>query len=375
MAIELAGTLVVVSYLVSRPLFRDWRDGAIDRVGQGRARSWSPPQSSKAQLTRTRLNSGAHITCMQPEDSSRLSYLLVHDITEHGGALGDIAVALFEECQTAGDPCAIFAVDLPGHGQTRLGTASVEFNMTVMVETVWDVAEWIRSETGDSAVFTLGMGVGGEVAFQASSGSDAITATIANGLLLAGEVKLREQTEMLKGFVGDVLELLFRGQTIFLPTFLSSHRMYDHVMCEEHSVEGCAWEHDKLAYEEHLKDPLNSWFSSFSSLRSLFHHPPFTAASNNTKPVLVLAGAKDKAIPLAHIRECFHRIEGKKYLRFDQRGGHQLLRSVTGDSAKAIVEWSRAVLDGSLSDFLTEAPSLLVSTLSSPQMTREDTVF
>ncbi len=148
---------------------------------------------------------------------------------------------------------------MPGHGHTGMGAAPGEFNMTTMVELVWEAAEWIKTETQDSAVFTLGLGIGGEVAFQASSGSDAITATVANGLLLSSEVKFRPQAEAMKSWVGDAMELLLQGQRIFLPSLVSLWRMYDKISCEEHSAAGCDWQHDNVGYEEHMADPLSIW--------------------------------------------------------------------------------------------------------------------
>lgn len=104
--------------------------------------------------------------CLQPEEDPRISFLLIHDITEHGGALGDLANRLFDHCGQAGFVCSVFAIDLPGHGHTGMSAESGEFNMTSMVELVWEAADWIRTETKESAVFTIGLGIGGEVAFQ-----------------------------------------------------------------------------------------------------------------------------------------------------------------------------------------------------------------
>ncbi len=97
-----------------------------------------------------------------------------------------------------------------------------------------------------------------------------------------------------------------------------------------------------------------------ASLRSLFHHRPLTLAANSTKPVLVLAGANDKAIPLSHVRDCFQRLAGNKFLRYDSRAGHQLLRQLTDETCLVIVGWSRAVLDGSLGALAVESPQLLL---------------
>eukprot|EP00287_Rhodomonas_sp_CCMP768_P016443 CAMPEP_0196759780 /NCGR_PEP_ID=MMETSP1091-20130531/104875_1 /TAXON_ID=302021 /ORGANISM="Rhodomonas sp., Strain CCMP768" /LENGTH=328 /DNA_ID=CAMNT_0042108639 /DNA_START=160 /DNA_END=1147 /DNA_ORIENTATION=+ len=325
--------------------------------------------------------------CMQSEEMPQISFLLLHDITEHAGALGGLASSLFEHCRSEGIACSVFAVDLPGHGHTGMEATSGEFNMTGMVELVWEAAEWIKAETKESAVVTVGIGIGGEVAFQASSGSEAITATVANGLLLSNEVRgrisassgseaitatvanglllsnevhFREQVELLKGWVGDALELLLHGQRVFLPSLISFWRLYDKISCDEHSAVACEWNHDSEGYEEHMADPLSTWYTSLSSLRSLFHHPPLTSAENSSKPVLVLAGGRDQAIPLSHVRACFHRLAGHKFLRFDSRAGHQLHRQLTEDTSRVVVGWSRAVLDGTLGELAVESPQLIL---------------
>eukprot|EP00288_Rhodomonas_lens_P016546 CAMPEP_0177693678 /NCGR_PEP_ID=MMETSP0484_2-20121128/2527_1 /TAXON_ID=354590 /ORGANISM="Rhodomonas lens, Strain RHODO" /LENGTH=398 /DNA_ID=CAMNT_0019204503 /DNA_START=53 /DNA_END=1249 /DNA_ORIENTATION=+ len=376
-AIQAAASIVLLLYLVTRPLFSEWRDGAVERVGQGKVRSWTAPQGAAAHVSRIRINwkassAGASMYCLQPEEDPRISFLLIHDITEHGGALGDLANRLFDHCGQAGFVCSVFAIDLPGHGHTGMSAESGEFNMTSMVELVWEAADWIRTETKESAVFTIGLGIGGEVAFQASSGSEAITGTISNGLLLSAELKFRDQTELLKGWVGDALELLLHGQRIFLPSLLSFWRMYDRVVCEDHTVVGCEWRHDQISYEEHMGDPLSTWYSSITSLRSLYHYRPLTLAADNTKPILVVTGAKDQAIPLVHVRECFRRLGGKKYLRFDSRAGHQMLRQTLQDeTSRVIVGWSLAVLDGSLGDLAVETPSLSVETVAPTRLSAE----
>jgi alpha-beta hydrolase superfamily lysophospholipase len=120
-----------------------------------------------------------------------MSFLLVHDIAEHGGAMADLGQALFKQCDHEGFSCAVFAVDLPGHG--HCGDECGQFTMQQMVETVQEASSWIRNRTREGAVITVGQGLGGEVALHAGAGHEPITATIANGLWLPSELSLRPQ--------------------------------------------------------------------------------------------------------------------------------------------------------------------------------------
>mmetsp|Transcript_41831 Transcript_41831/g.67253 ORF Transcript_41831/g.67253 Transcript_41831/m.67253 type:complete len:288 (-) Transcript_41831:41-904(-) len=276
------------------------------------------------------------------------------------GAMGDIALALFKHCDREGFSCAVYAVDLPGHG--HCGDSCGIFTMQQMVDTVREASSWIRNHTREGAVFTVGIGLGGEVAFHAGSGFEAITGTIANGILFPSEIELRPQVAIFQGWMGELLALVMGQRQVCAAALINFERIFDKVEClgQGSTEDSCILTHDSSRYEDSLRDPHSQWFYTVSSLRSIFTYHPAVAASAHGKPVLLMVGGQDKSIPLEHVRASFERLQGAKALRYDMSAGHQLLRQEPEKSVKLIVPWTNAVLDGTHGTMLPESPHLFV---------------
>ena len=347
------------AYLLTQLLVLDWRDGAVPRIGTGLPRAWSAAGTSGGSQI-VRLPSGAALHSLEGPADPRMSFLLVHDIAEHGGAMADLGQALFKQCDHEGFSCAVFAVDLPGHG--HCGDECGQFTMQQMVETVQEASSWIRNRTREGAVITVGQGLGGEVALHAGAGHEPITATIANGLWLPSELSLRPQVALFRGWVGELFSVVMGKQPVCAAAIINFERIFDSVDCigSGSSSASCIWKHDASLYEDALRDPHNQWFFSVSSLRSLFtYHPPFSASEHN-KPVLVMAGGQDRSLPLSHVRASFDRLAGKKFLRYTMGAGHQVFRQEREKAVKLIIPWTNAVLDGTHNTILSEGPNLML---------------
>ncbi len=102
----------IALYVLVRPLFLETRDGSLERVGKGRGQSWAemlcPPNmhTSKALLS----SSGGVLHMLEGERIPRLSFVLIHDLAEHAGALRDFGSTLAEKCIGVGSPCNVYAV-------------------------------------------------------------------------------------------------------------------------------------------------------------------------------------------------------------------------------------------------------------------------
>jgi len=344
--------LVSIAFWISNFLRVDFREGWVKRVGIGQGRKWTADGISGG-LRQERMPSGCFLNAIEPAGDSRMSFLLVHDISEHSGNFASTAVTMFNQCEKEGFSCAVYGIDLPGHGRSE---NRGEFSMKDMIASVGEASSWIKNTTKDGAVFVVGKGIGGEVAFQAGSISEDITGMVVNGVLLPSEMKHRPQVELVKGFLGEILQVLFGDAKLSLAALISFERHFDRIDCG--AAGACAWQHDRELYEDNLRDPLSQWFATFSSLRSLFTYQPIKSSLENQTPVLLLAGGQDKVIPLEKIRSVFERIGGPKLLRIDMEAGHQVLQQHHKQSARLIVGWSSAVLDGKLASLMPESPYL-----------------
>mmetsp|Transcript_44895 Transcript_44895/g.141350 ORF Transcript_44895/g.141350 Transcript_44895/m.141350 type:complete len:362 (-) Transcript_44895:170-1255(-) len=344
--------LVSVAFWISTFLRMDFREGWVKRVGIGEGRRWTADGISGG-LRQERMPSGCMLNAMEPAGDSRMSFLLVHDVSEHIGNFAVTAVSIFNQCEKEGFSCAVYGIDLPGHGRSE---TRGEFTMQEMIASVGEAASWIKNTTRDGAVFLVGKGIGGEVAFQAGSVFEEVTGMVVNGVLLPSEMKHRPQIEYVKGIVGEILQVLFGDAKLSLAAFISFERQFDRIDCG--AAGACAWHHDREMYEDNLRDPLSLWAATFSSLRSLFTYKPVKSSLENETPILLLAGGQDKVIPLASVRSVFERIGGPKLLRIDMEAGHQVLQQHHKQAARLIVAWSAAVLDGKLSTLMPESPYL-----------------
>ena len=214
------------AYALTQLLVLDWREGGVSRVGTGVPRTWSASGTSGGTRI-VRLPSGVALHTLEGPSDPRMSFLLVHDISEHGGAMGELATALFKHCDHQGFSCAAYGVDLPGHG--HCGDNCGKFTMQQMVDTVREASTWIRNHTREGAVFTLGQGIGGEVVLHAGSGHEAITATISNGLLLPSELELRPQVSLFRGWAGELLSLIMGDRQVCAAAIFNFERMFDKV--------------------------------------------------------------------------------------------------------------------------------------------------
>ena len=221
--------LVSVAFWISTFLRMDFREGWVKRVGIGEGRRWTADGISGG-LRQERMPSGCMLNAMEPAGDSRMSFLLVHDVSEHIGNFAVTAVSMFNQCEKEGFSCAVYGIDLPGHGRSE---TRGEFTMQEMIASVGEAASWIKNTTRDGAVFVVGKGIGGEVAFQAGSFFEEVTGSslldtlllcltlvvgmVVNGVLLPSEMKHRPQVEYVKGIVGEILQVLFGDAKASLP--------------------------------------------------------------------------------------------------------------------------------------------------------------
>ena len=104
--------LWIALYYVVRPRFIDSRDGSLGRVGKGQEQEWvdiSVPFNMRATMTWLPLSDSA-IHMLEGDSIPRLSFILIHDLAEHSGALRDVGHSLAEQCAYIGSVCNIYAV-------------------------------------------------------------------------------------------------------------------------------------------------------------------------------------------------------------------------------------------------------------------------
>ena len=344
-------------YVIMQALVVDWREGAVAYIGTGEPRAFTAAGTGGGSRI-ARLPSGAALYTLEGPSEPRMSFLLVHDLSAHGGAMSDLALALFKQCEGEGFVCAAYAVDLPGHG--HCGDRCGKFTMQQLVDTVREASAWIRNATHEGAVFTVGQGMGAEVALHAGSGFQAITGTIANGLLMPAELELRPQVSLFRGWVGELLSVAMGQRLVCTAALVDFRRLYDAVDCAGHSTkeDACTWRTDAAAYHRALLDPHSQWFYTLPALRSLYTHTPPVAASAHGKPILVIAGGQDRAVPLEHVREGFQRLGGQKTLRYTMAAGHMLLQQEPVAVGKLLVSYANAVLSGTHVSIQPESPYL-----------------
>jgi hypothetical protein len=254
LCLQLIVTSTICAYVLMQALIIDWRDGVVSRIGVGKPRKFTATGVSGGSRI-IKLPSGAAMHALEGPADPRMSFLLVHDLAGHGGAMADVALALFKKCQEEGFVCAIYAVDLPGHGYC--GDSCGHFTMQQMVDTVREASAWIRNHTSEGAVFTIGEGLGSDVALHAGSGFEAITGTITNGMILPAEVELRPQISLFRGLLGELLTLLMGTRQVCAAAFFNFERFFDKVECigQSSSEDACIWKHDADRYEAQLRDP------------------------------------------------------------------------------------------------------------------------
>jgi len=149
---------------------------------------------------------------------------------------------------------------------------------------------WVRNQTREGAVFTVGVGaLGGEVALHAGTGFEPITGTVANGFVLPTELEVRPQVALFKGWLGELLSLIFGDRQVCAAAVFSFERFFDRVDCLGQSREvastSCVWKHDASRYEDSIRDPHSQWFYSVFPPSSL---PPLSLLSPSSLPPLSL---------------------------------------------------------------------------------------
>jgi len=145
---------------------------------------------------------------------------------------------------------------------------------------------WVRNQTREGAVFTVGVGaLGGEVALHAGTGFEPITGTVANGFVLPTELEVRPQVALFKGWLGELLSLIFGDRQVCAAAVFSFERFFDRVDCLGQSREvastSCVWKHDASRYEDSIRDPHSQWFYSVFPPSSL---PPLSLLSPSSLP-------------------------------------------------------------------------------------------
>ena len=175
--------------------------------------------------------------------------------------MAGLARHLWGACAADGVHCNVYGIDLSGHGETweREGGGG-GFTMDRWVEQVAYAADFVRTRTADSAVIVVGAGTGGDVAFHAMQASKKITAAVCNGLLLSSEIPMpRPGARLLRGWIGETLEILLHGWPVFTPALVGSQRSYDKVVCDGGmvgSASDCHAVHDAALYAQRVVDPL-----------------------------------------------------------------------------------------------------------------------
>jgi hypothetical protein len=110
---SLVGMWIALYFLV-RPLFLESRDGSLERVGKGRQQSWAelrcPPSMHTSKTILSSSGGVLHMLEYVGERPPRLSFLLIHDLAEHAGALRDFGSTLAEKCGSIGSACNVYAV-------------------------------------------------------------------------------------------------------------------------------------------------------------------------------------------------------------------------------------------------------------------------
>lgn len=156
----------LVAHLLTHPVFTETRDGSLEIVGSGVPGEWIALEGSSIGGCRHGKQE-AYMHCLEGEGTPRMSFLLVHDLSEHAGGMWSLAKGLWDSCVKDGVRCNVYGMDLGGHGITwerEGGTGDYSFGG--WVKQVAGGAEFISSRTADSAVFAVGVGLGGEVVFQ-----------------------------------------------------------------------------------------------------------------------------------------------------------------------------------------------------------------
>jgi hypothetical protein len=95
-----------------RPFFFEFRDGSVERIGKGKEQRWAqmtvPSNMHIGEIFLPDSNTFLHT--LEGDNAPRLSFMLVHDVAEHAGALRDFGRNLAEQCGHAGSFCNVYAV-------------------------------------------------------------------------------------------------------------------------------------------------------------------------------------------------------------------------------------------------------------------------
>ena len=258
-----------------------------------------------------------HAFRFKPSSDAKYAIVISHGIASHGG-IYDIF------CEHHGAKGVdIWSYDAPGHGRSTTNRPRGQWTLKEWVQASRDWAAHVKKETG-LPVFTLGSSLGVAAAISAIDSPDVTGAICMGSPAVPGAPFISSISGPFRSEDGKkMIEILGRAGRMDVSILFN----FD----EDYGYAG--------AGEQKRLDPWNTWSYDLASWASLLQYDPETPLSENTKPVLYMAGDKDPSFTPDVIESAAGVIGGPVDVKFIEGGSHQLMLFHTAEFSEAVHEF------------------------------------
>jgi len=277
-----------------------------------------------------------------PSANPRATVVIVHGAAEHSGRYARVAEVL------QGEGCAVYALDLRGHGLTAESTGRGRIGSRGMAGVLADVEALVRrarAEVGDAPVVLFGHSMGSVVvqAFMVGAPDD-VAAYVLSGTMGPAETTAEfvagMRAAMDAGLGDEPLDALAAYNTSDEPTRTS----YDWLSRDDDEVD--KYIADPLCGDD---NPLTyGYVTALLETIAEVMEPPAIARIPHGIPVLLLTGAADPVSEnAAQVRELERRLRDAGLdvtARYYEGARHEVLNETNRDEVhRDLVEWLNRV--------------------------------